>query len=538
MKKKICYGALVVGLFALMFACQQEGWLSVPFGIKKTGWTPPSQIFQGLDEQAWLEAQALYELHKNEVEVFTKSDGHHPLFEDMAPLWNRSFTCQGKGKVSVETELWYSSLREPILRECYEKYLETSDKRYLRTSTRLIVLTYEDGREPVLFFMTLSPSVEYLEMTNFYIYCNSYLVRDAHFSGQVHFYNLSGEYVNGWVYGNGEVIASLHANLEDEVQTRAITQVCDPVIERQCQQTDLGGDITDETGEATVTAECEDVIVGEYCYYVDDGLDGGSSGSGGHGGSSGHGGSGGGGDLGGYEGETPEQSTLCMSDDLKKLFQCHYLDAKNIAKLSAGLAAILENPAYKKLFDEMTADLAMGESLFNAIKIDPNTRATAAVSITANGEVNLKFCGEYAISEESIQHEFYHLYQVFHNHISIGSMMTACSLNMEFEQALFQDIVKYVEIRGAWDARDENNVLKYDHKWACWEYNPLGGTIGNQADYMDWLGSLTHNGTKYPVNIDRKEFNEWTLFFRSVKTAYVTFGFDENYCLTVLDALN
>ena len=28
MKKKICYGALVVGLFALMFACQQEGWLS------------------------------------------------------------------------------------------------------------------------------------------------------------------------------------------------------------------------------------------------------------------------------------------------------------------------------------------------------------------------------------------------------------------------------------------------------------------------------------------------------------------------------
>ena len=60
-----------------------------------------------------------------------------------------------------------------------------------------------------------------------------------------------------------------------------------------------------------------------------------------------------------------------------------------------------------------------------------------------------------------------------------------------------QDIVKYVEIRGAWDARDENGFLIYDHKWACWEYNPLGGTIGNQADYMDWLGSLTNNGTKW-----------------------------------------
>lgn len=175
----------------------------------------------------------------------------------------------------------------------------------------------------------------------------------------------------------------------------------------------------------------------------------------------------------------------------------------------------------------------------NRIDRDSADFLTKKMSITANGEVNLKFCGEYGISEESIQHEFYHLYQVFHNQISTGAMMEACSLNMEFEQALFQDIVKYVEAGGDWDAKNEDDLPRYEHNWACWE-SVLNGDdiIGNQVEYMDWLGSLTHNGVKYPVNIDRKEFNEWTLFFPSVKTEYIGFVFDENYCLTVLDALN
>lgn len=433
MKKKICYGALFVSLFALMFACQQEGWLSVPFGIKKTGWTPPSQIFQGLDEQAWLEAQALYELHKNEVEVFTKSDGHHPLFEDMAPLWNRSFTCQGKGKISVETELWYSSLREPVLRECYDKYLETGDKRYLRTSTRLIVLTYEDGREPVLFFMTLSPSVEYLEMTNFYIYCNSYLVRDAHFSGQVHFYNLSGEYVNGWVYGNGEVIASLHANLEDEVQTRAITQVCDPVIERQCYQTDLGEDITAETGEATITAKCEDVVVGEYCYYVDDGLDGGSSGSGGHGGSSGHGGSGGGGDLGDYEGETDILTT--PEDIFDAIYDAVYsnLDVgqRDILKM-----ALLDWMEKYPEFQEMLKDFAsVGRKLIFRIAPEEISGENSGRYDPETGIIY--YYDEVFLNNRMSLEEYAHAYQYQMLYSSVPPL-----LNIEFEAKMFCDIME------------------------------------------------------------------------------------------------
>ena len=54
--------------------------------------------------------------------------------------------------------------------------------------------------------MTIIPLVKYLEFTDFKAFDNnSYIGRDKQFTGRILYHNLEGEFVNGWVYKNGEI---------------------------------------------------------------------------------------------------------------------------------------------------------------------------------------------------------------------------------------------------------------------------------------------------------------------------------------------
>ena len=48
--------------------------------------------------------------------------------------------------------------------------------------------------------MTIMPSVEYMEQTDFKSFYNSYLKRDKNFDGYIIYHDLDGNFVNGWKY--------------------------------------------------------------------------------------------------------------------------------------------------------------------------------------------------------------------------------------------------------------------------------------------------------------------------------------------------
>lgn len=424
-----------------------------------------------------------------------------------------------------------SWLRNVVLTECHEKYLATGDDRYLMTVTRLIVLQYEDEREPLLFFMVISPSVKYLEMTKFRPYYNTYPERDKSFDGNILFYNLSGEFVNGWKYEDGKILNKLLPCDDTGIPSRSGYIVCDNIYQWLCEQTSDGEDITVEIGTATATARCGYGWIGGYCYEVSTGTW--------EPGGEGEAGDGGGGD-GNYEEDKPkpEATTSGMSAELKKLFKGHQLSEADINKLSDTLAKVLTDSLYQELYNIMVKNLSEGESRFNIIYMDPTMLATVSVSIATPSErINLKFSSDWAIDVPNVKHEFYHLFQIFTNNLNSTSF-EKCKLNMEFEQALFQDIAKYKEIAGNWKASTESGMPLYDHNWACWKTNNDGEIpIGKQTDYMNWLDKLTRKGMQYPDAISKEEFESWAKYFPSLHPEYKNFPYDENYELTILDIL-
>ena len=53
--------------------------------------------------------------------------------------------------------------------------------------------------------MTIIPSIEYLELTAFNPFHNTYVNRDEHFGGYIIYHNLDGTFANGWKYVDGKI---------------------------------------------------------------------------------------------------------------------------------------------------------------------------------------------------------------------------------------------------------------------------------------------------------------------------------------------
>lgn len=73
-----------------------------------------------------------------------------------------------KGRYKTVEALMLGSKRKSFTTETsYKKYEETQNSRYNRSLTRLIVLTNQETNETIGFTMTIMPSVEYMEQTDF-----------------------------------------------------------------------------------------------------------------------------------------------------------------------------------------------------------------------------------------------------------------------------------------------------------------------------------------------------------------------------------
>lgn len=121
----------------------------------------------------------------------------------------------------VETGLFMKGGLFLTMDENKQKFEETGDERYVSSHTRLVIRTRLKNKKTSGFLMTVMPSVEYIELTDFNPFDKiSYIERDKQFTGRIIYHSLDGESMNGWVYENGKITHSI----------KPAREVDDPVV--------------------------------------------------------------------------------------------------------------------------------------------------------------------------------------------------------------------------------------------------------------------------------------------------------------------
>jgi uncharacterized membrane protein YgcG len=146
----------------------------------------------------------------NYPSTFSIKNSEGDVYPLMRPNWDDAFKKSDKWEETVETGLFVRGWVSFAMPENKLKAEETGDERYGWSFTRLIIKTAKRTKQTDAFLMTVMPSVEYLERTNFEPYREmAYIGRDKHFSGCVIYHNMDGIFVNGWVYENGKPVKHL-----------------------------------------------------------------------------------------------------------------------------------------------------------------------------------------------------------------------------------------------------------------------------------------------------------------------------------------
>lgn len=127
------------------------------------------------------------------------------------------------------------------------------------------------------------------------------------------------------------------------------------------------------------------------------------------------------------------------------------------------------------------------------------------VGISVEGD--LCFFSSNDITAENLKHEWIHIFQKIHHKMdkSYGNKVGM----MEFEVALVQDILYYIDIKGKSDRF-------YSRTWSCWNYFEED----YKEQYMKWLEEMTRKGEIYPEEIDKDKFMDFSNIFGDISISY------------------
>ena len=129
----------------------------------------------------------------------------------LMPNWRR--TLSNADSIWRVTEARIQSNRN-LLRvsaESSKKFKQTNNPRYLASDTRFVLRTHIETGQTVGFIMKVSPDLSYIQSrsrrNNNPLGDFTYLKRDKDFRGFIYFYDLEGEFVNGWRQIDGRFYA-------------------------------------------------------------------------------------------------------------------------------------------------------------------------------------------------------------------------------------------------------------------------------------------------------------------------------------------
>lgn len=375
-----------------------------------------------------------------------------------------------------------------------KEYAESNGQDEAEQLIRLVVMKNKSTGDIYGFKMVIIPDLNYTANQSEEIEVNTYLNKSSDLSGYVMFYSLADEFINGWQYADGQVVNKieeadpeyyLEPEAADSANLRSIGW--NHIVIEKCSyyMTSIdGGNTWSDPRLMYCRTEIYNILVDDGSrdgggVYIDN--------------------SGGGGSNNNNNNNRPPRVSL--DPRLKELFKGeHDLDTEYIEKL---------NYAFNKMKKECFYDYIdyylrqNNVQLRNIYIAEPGWYGQAAITSSDD----LKFADISQITAYNLKHEWIHLYQKqFHNINRFGKNLGM----VEFELALIQDILKFIEIRGDW----ENTA----YSWAC----TTTTNYKHQQAYMDWLLDLTNNGTAYPTTIKDEKFQEFSEAFGDVSISYNT----------------
>ena len=146
------------------------------------------------------------------IEMRSSSNGNSENNGNLAvrPRWAYSSIEQNNTHQAVEVILEMEYAFNTVTPATAEEFKKNKKKEYLQSKTSLIYLTEKKTGVANIFLMTIVPDLSYLVSSKFDPFKKmSYLKRDNKFEGMVYYHNMKGEFVNGWVYKEGKVVASM-----------------------------------------------------------------------------------------------------------------------------------------------------------------------------------------------------------------------------------------------------------------------------------------------------------------------------------------
>lgn len=212
------------------------------------------------------EAKSWYEANKPGETAIVRSLNSKSI--RVIPNWEQSFRRQNKDYKVVEAAFIWEKRIGYSTQESYDAYLKTNDLRFLFSKSRLIIRTNRKTGKTDACVMTLIPEKDYIELTGFNPYRDVTFLDKKNFSGRVLYHSLNGEFEEGTLYKNGEIVNSITVfDVAFIPQTRCYVTLYDcynePIYEViTVREWELDGEMA---GEYTETEELVQVGVQEIC---------------------------------------------------------------------------------------------------------------------------------------------------------------------------------------------------------------------------------------------------------------------------------
>ena len=134
------------------------------------------------------------------------------------PVWEDASTHENKKYQVVEIPLMSNMNFNPASSIALAKFREMGDVHFIQTKTCLVYLFDKAKKSEDMFTMMIVPDISYIESTHSNPFDKiSYLSCDKSFSGSITYYNMEGEFVNGWRYKDGKTIAKVYIQKIEEL---------------------------------------------------------------------------------------------------------------------------------------------------------------------------------------------------------------------------------------------------------------------------------------------------------------------------------
>ena len=190
-------------LSAVLSACQSDLYDFYEFEQVETNG------FDIADARNWFEAHA-HRIRPNEVLTRSADGSEEVVTRNPVFNWNIAEMSNNPEWEVVELPWKYENVVQIFaLAEVWQHALTTNSVP--ENVTRLVVMQHRATGATYGFKMKIAPTLDYLLSHGGSLSDNKLLDRDSRLSGVVLFYTLSGLFVNGWAYQNGEIVAELVA---------------------------------------------------------------------------------------------------------------------------------------------------------------------------------------------------------------------------------------------------------------------------------------------------------------------------------------